>query len=44
MSRLRFTLALIGVLTAGAIGPAAAQKWPKARTVIMGFPAGPAWT
>jgi tripartite-type tricarboxylate transporter receptor subunit TctC len=41
MRRLRFALALIGVLTAGAIGPAAAQKWPeKPITVIMGFPAG----
>jgi len=41
MRRLRFTLALIGVLAAGAIGPAAAQKWPeKPITVIMGFPAG----
>ena len=41
MRRLRFTLALIGVLAVGAIGPAAAQKWPeKPITVIMGFPAG----
>jgi tripartite-type tricarboxylate transporter receptor subunit TctC len=41
MRRLRFNLALIGVLAVGAVGPAAAQKWPeKPITVIMGFPAG----
>src|SRR4029079_8567824 len=41
MRRLRFTLPLIGVLAVGAVGPAAAQKWPeKPITVIMGFPAG----
>ena len=41
MRRLRFALALIGVLTVGAIGPASAQKWPeKPITIIMGFPAG----
>ena len=41
MRRLRFALALIGALAAGASGPAAAQKWPeKPITVIMGFPAG----
>src|SRR5450432_3170078 len=41
MSRARFALVLIGAFMAGAIGPAAAQKWPeKPIIVIMGFPAG----
>jgi tripartite-type tricarboxylate transporter receptor subunit TctC len=41
MRALRTALALIGALAAGALGPAAAQKWPeKPITVIMGFPAG----
>jgi len=41
MRALRTALALIGALATGALGPAAAQKWPeKPITVIMGFPAG----
>jgi tripartite-type tricarboxylate transporter receptor subunit TctC len=41
MRALRYALALIGALAAGALTPAAAQTWPeKPITVIMGFPAG----
>jgi tripartite-type tricarboxylate transporter receptor subunit TctC len=41
MRTLRYALALIGILSAGALSPAAAQQWPeKPITVIMGFPAG----